>query len=145
MFLIFNSIGGMELFLVLGLALIFFGAKGLPGIAKTLGKGMRQMKDAQRSIQDEIMNATGDMQGDLDDIKRNFQDNEFTRTVKDTFSEKNLRPFHPEELMKDKEVARSTSDSKETPSKETPSKEKPEENSFIDKPISETPQKPNKA
>lgn len=140
MFLIFNSIGGMELFLVLGLALIFFGAKGLPGIAKTLGKGMRQMKDAQRSIQDEIMNATGDMQGDLEDIKRNFQDNDLTRDIKETFSEKNLRPFHPEELMKDKGKGQSTAQTKEVSSEE-----KLAENKTVEKPVSKTPQKSNKA
>ena len=87
--------------LILVMALIFFGAKGLPGIARTLGKGMRQMKDAQRSIQDEIMGATGDIRGDLEDIKRNFTDNDVTRTVNETFSEKNLKPFDPNEMMKD--------------------------------------------
>ena len=92
----------MELMLILVVALIFFGAKGLPGIAKMLGRGMRQMKDAQRTIQDEIMNATGDIQSDLRDIKRNFEDNEVTRTVSETFSEKNLKPLDPNEALKSK-------------------------------------------
>lgn len=112
MFLILNSIGGTELMLILVVALIFFGAKGLPGIAKMLGRGMRQMKDAQRTIQDEIMNATGDIQSDLRDIKRNFEDNEVTRTVSETFNEKNLRPLDPNEALKDKPTISSSEENK---------------------------------
>ena len=43
-------IRGGELVLVMLLALLFFGAKAIPDIAKTLGKGMREFKKASNEI-----------------------------------------------------------------------------------------------
>jgi sec-independent protein translocase protein TatA len=50
----FFSIGGSEIFLVLFFILIFFGSKGIPEIARGLGKGIREFKNASNSIQNEI-------------------------------------------------------------------------------------------
>jgi sec-independent protein translocase protein TatA len=52
-FLIFNM-GAPELVLV-GLAiLLFFGGKKLPELMKGLGKGMKEFKDAQKDVTDQI-------------------------------------------------------------------------------------------
>jgi len=52
-YLIFNM-GAPELILV-GLAiLLFFGGKKLPELMKGLGKGMKEFKDAQKDVTDQI-------------------------------------------------------------------------------------------
>jgi sec-independent protein translocase protein TatA len=42
----FNNIGPMELVVVLVIALLVIGPKKLPEVGKSLGKGMRDFKDA---------------------------------------------------------------------------------------------------
>jgi sec-independent protein translocase protein TatA len=42
----FNSIGPMELIIVLVIALIVLGPKRLPEVGKSLGRGMREFKDS---------------------------------------------------------------------------------------------------
>lgn len=42
----FNSIGPMELIIVLVIVLLIFGPKRLPGLGKQLGSGMREFKDS---------------------------------------------------------------------------------------------------
>jgi sec-independent protein translocase protein TatA len=43
---VFQSIGPLELLLVLGIVLIIFGPKRLPALGKQLGAGMREFKDS---------------------------------------------------------------------------------------------------
>jgi sec-independent protein translocase protein TatA len=47
-------VSGGELVLVMLLALLFFGSKAIPDIAKTLGKGLREFKKATNEIKREI-------------------------------------------------------------------------------------------
>lgn len=64
MFLLLGNIGGMELILILTVILIFFGAKRIPELARGLGKGIREFKDAssgvRREIEEGINNQTSD-------------------------------------------------------------------------------------
>ena len=50
----FGNIGGSELFLILLVILIFFGAKKLPELAKGLGQGIREFRKAAKDVQDEV-------------------------------------------------------------------------------------------
>ncbi|MGB2869915.1 MAG: twin-arginine translocase TatA/TatE family subunit [Bacteroidota bacterium] len=50
----FGNIGGSELFLILLIILVFFGAKKLPDLAKGLGQGIREFRKAARDVQDEV-------------------------------------------------------------------------------------------
>lgn len=52
--LFLGSIGGPELLLILFVILLFFGAKKLPELARGLGRGIREFKEATREIKDEI-------------------------------------------------------------------------------------------
>lgn len=52
--LFLESIGTGELLVILLFVLMFFGSKKIPELARGLGKGMREMNDAMRGIQDEI-------------------------------------------------------------------------------------------
>ena len=37
--------------------MLFFGSKSIPKIARTMGRGIRQIKDASQQIQDDIKNS----------------------------------------------------------------------------------------
>ena len=57
--ILFLNLGGSEVVLILFVVLLLFGGKGIPGIAKTLGKGIREFKHATNNIQKDIQNGTG--------------------------------------------------------------------------------------
>ena len=73
MLLFINSIAGSEIIVILLFVLIFFGAKSIPGMARGLGKGIRQIKDASQDIQDEIRKTTTDMKREVN-INRALHD-----------------------------------------------------------------------
>jgi len=50
----FGNIGGSELFLILLVILVFFGAKKLPELAKGLGQGIREFRKAAQDGQEEV-------------------------------------------------------------------------------------------
>lgn len=56
--LFLNNLGGGEIFIILLVVILFFGSKKVPELARGLGKGIREFKDAvngvQRNIKDEI-------------------------------------------------------------------------------------------
>ncbi len=71
--LFLNDVAGSEIVLILVFILIFFGSKSIPGIARTMGRTMRQIKDATAQVQDEIKKSTGDFKKDLN-LKSLIQD-----------------------------------------------------------------------
>ena len=66
MLLILNDIAGSEILLIMVFILIFFGSKSIPGLAKTMGRTIRQIKEASSDIQSEIKKSANEMKGDLD-------------------------------------------------------------------------------
>ena len=46
--------GGWELIVIILFVIIFFGAKKIPEIARGMGKGIREFKDATKEIKKEI-------------------------------------------------------------------------------------------
>lgn len=52
--LLFFNLGGGEIFVIMLVILLFFGSKKIPELARGLGKGMREFKDATNGIQREI-------------------------------------------------------------------------------------------
>ena len=59
-------ISGAEIFVILLIVVMLFGADKLPEIARGLGKGMRQIKDATNDIKREIHNSTEKHNIDVD-------------------------------------------------------------------------------
>ncbi|MES2513596.1 MAG: twin-arginine translocase TatA/TatE family subunit [Bacteroidota bacterium] len=59
LFVLFLNLGGGEVMLVLIVILLMFGGKGVPNIARALGKGIREFKDAANGIQKDVMQNTG--------------------------------------------------------------------------------------
>ena len=58
--LLFLNLGGGEIFIILLVVLLFFGSKRIPELAKGLGRGMREFKDAMSGIESEVRNAAKD-------------------------------------------------------------------------------------
>ena len=52
--LAFGMPGGWELVVIVLVIILLFGAKKIPELAKGLGKGIREFKDATKEIKDEI-------------------------------------------------------------------------------------------
>lgn len=59
-------IGGPEIFIVLIFIIIFFGSKKIPEIARGIGKGIREVKDASNEIKKEIRDSANSVNDDLD-------------------------------------------------------------------------------
>lgn len=55
--LFLGDIGGSEMLLIMVAILVFFGANKIPELARGLGKGIREFKDASREIRSEFENA----------------------------------------------------------------------------------------
>lgn len=46
-----GGMGGTEIFLIILALLLFFGAKRIPELAKGLGKGIKEFKDASKGVE----------------------------------------------------------------------------------------------
>lgn len=51
---IFLNLGGGEVFVIVLVVVMLFGSKQIPEIARGLGKGMREVKDAMNGVETEI-------------------------------------------------------------------------------------------
>ncbi len=59
--LLFFNLGGGEIFVVLMFVLLFFGSKRIPEVARNLGRGIRQFKNAAEDIQRDITDSVNDV------------------------------------------------------------------------------------
>ena len=62
--------GALEIVLVFVIYLLFFGAKGIPSLARSLGEGVRHFRSAKDEIQREILDTGKEIKTDLRDIKK---------------------------------------------------------------------------
>jgi sec-independent protein translocase protein TatA len=79
----FLFISGAEIFFIMFIVVMVFGADKIPDIARGLGKGMRQLKDATEDIKKEIQKSADkkgidtsfitDIKKDFDEVKNNIQ------------------------------------------------------------------------
>ncbi len=56
---LFLNLGGGEVVLIVLVILLLFGGKGVPNLAKSLGKGLREFKDATNGLQKDLQEHTG--------------------------------------------------------------------------------------
>jgi sec-independent protein translocase protein TatA len=99
--LIFSDIAGSEILLILVFVLVFFGSKSIPGIAQSLGRTIRQIKDASNDVQNEIKKSAGDIRTDFnlqrmmdetkEDIEKPFR--EHARTLDQSINFDPPKPF----------------------------------------------------
>ena len=80
--LFLESLGGGELLIILLFVLIFFGSDKIPSLARGLGKGMRELRDAMQGVQSEIrqtINETEDViKKNVEDVKKEIDQNDLT-------------------------------------------------------------------
>ena len=69
----FLFISGAEIFVILVIVLVLFGADKIPEIARGLGKGMRQIKDATNDIKREISD-TAEKHGFDTELTKNIEE-----------------------------------------------------------------------
>jgi len=67
--LLFLNIGTGEMVLILFAALMLFGGEKLPGLARSLGKGIRDFKDASEDVKREINNQINNYEEKKPEIK----------------------------------------------------------------------------
>jgi sec-independent protein translocase protein TatA len=53
--------GGGEIFVILMIVLLFFGSKRIPEVARNLGRGIRQFRNAAEDIQRDITDSVNDV------------------------------------------------------------------------------------
>ena len=66
-------ISGSEIFVIMVVILLLFGADKLPEMARGLGKGMRDFRKAADDIRREIEESTRDIRNDMRDIQNDIQ------------------------------------------------------------------------
>ncbi len=71
--LLFDISGG-ELMVVMLFVLMFFGAKGIPDIARALGRAMRQLRDASGEVQREIQKGATEVRRGFEEQRRALAD-----------------------------------------------------------------------
>ncbi|HRD52713.1 MAG TPA: twin-arginine translocase TatA/TatE family subunit [Flavobacteriales bacterium] len=69
--LLFDISGG-EFLVVILFVLLFFGAKGIPDIARGMGRFMRQVRDASNEVQREINRGASDVRRAALEHQRQF-------------------------------------------------------------------------
>lgn len=80
----FLFISGQEIFFIMIIVVMFFGADKIPEIARGLGKGMRQIKDATNDIKNEINESAKNNTVNID-VPKSINEN--VTEVKDTIEE----------------------------------------------------------
>jgi sec-independent protein translocase protein TatA len=64
--LLFDFLGGGELFIVFLAVLLLFGGKGMPTVMRNLGRGIRQFKDATQGIQQDMKESANEIRREIE-------------------------------------------------------------------------------
>ena len=84
-------ISGGEIFLVIMVIIVFFGANKLPDIARELGKGARILRDASNEVKTEIRNSSSNIRHEyesnrekiksqVEEVKKDLEEPETSET-----------------------------------------------------------------
>lgn len=70
---LFLDVSGGELLVVMLFVLLFFGSKGVPDVARTMGRAMRQLRDATADVQREIEKGASDVKKGFEQQRQVFR------------------------------------------------------------------------
>ncbi len=130
--LLFLNLGGGEVFIIVLVIIMFFGSDKLPGLAKGISRGLREINDAKDQIQNEIQKSTSGLREELTKHTNDLQ-NEINKANSDIQSHANdiSKTISEQEVKSETETPELV---KETPS-EIPQEETPKvENTIKRKP-----------
>jgi len=68
-------ISGSEILIILLAVLLLFGADKMPGIAKEIGKGMKEFRKVTNDIKREFEESTQDIRNDVEEVTKDIQQN----------------------------------------------------------------------
>ncbi len=66
-------IGGPEIVIIMLVVVMLFGSKKIPEIARGLGKGMRELKDASNEIKREIRYSARSVKEEVQKVKKKIE------------------------------------------------------------------------
>ena len=78
-------ISGQEMVIVFIIVLLLFGSKGIPEVAKGIGKGLREFKKATDEIKTELKDSSSGVMDQINEIKRDIESD--TREVVNTIKQ----------------------------------------------------------
>lgn len=77
MMILFLNLGMSEVLMILFVILLLFGSKGLPNIARTLGRGLHEFKRASDSVRKDILSHTEEIshqvKKEIESIKKELE------------------------------------------------------------------------
>lgn len=73
LFILLFGISGGEILVILLLVMILFGPKRIPEIARTIGKGINEIKKVQRDINTEIHRYSAEVENPAKEIKEDIE------------------------------------------------------------------------
>ena len=113
--LLFGMPGGAELFFIVLVVIMLFGSKKIPELARGLGKGMREIKNATGDIQREIREGARDINNIKDQVNVEKQVKDLIKGDKEKkqqVSEEEVKPeaskSEPKDVVKDEEKEEET-------------------------------------
>ena len=66
-------IGGPEIIIIMLVIVMLFGSKKIPEIARGLGKGMRELKDASNDIKREIRSSANSVKEEVQKVEKDLE------------------------------------------------------------------------
>ncbi len=109
-FILLFGISGGEIFIILLLILLLFGPKKIPEIARTLGKGINEIKKVQRDINAEIHRYSEEIENPAREIKEDIEG--FSKGLSDIEKES---PENQPAVKDDSGLAETDTDTEELP------------------------------
>ncbi|UCH80156.1 MAG: twin-arginine translocase TatA/TatE family subunit [Nitrospiraceae bacterium] len=106
------DLGTQELIVIFIVAFLVFGPKKLPELGRTLGKGMRELKTAMRSVKDSFEEAESDITEEMNKAKSDIEKVYEGFEIPD-FKKEALKTLNDESKKKDSKADTSTDSDEE--------------------------------
>ena len=66
-------IGGPEIIVIMLVVVMLFGSRKIPEIARGLGKGIRELKDASNEVKREIRSSATEIEKEVNEAKKDIE------------------------------------------------------------------------
>jgi sec-independent protein translocase protein TatA len=97
-------ISGSEIFIILLVVLLLFGANKLPEIARGLGKGYQEFKKATNDIRSEFDEHTSDIKNEVNNLKKDITEHTDFEELDGQNKDERKTTAHPDQSPEDKET-----------------------------------------